>query len=447
MPSLKNCAGMIPTLALPGREDAGAVGPHQARPAAAQVVVDAQLVVRGDALRDRDDQLDAGVLGLEDRVGGEARRHEDHRRVGAGLGHRGVEGVEDRDAVHVLAALAGRNARDDLGAVVAVAKRVERALAPGDAGDAEARVGVDEDGHQQRQLHDALGGAEHRRLGVHVRQVRLGQQARGPPSSLVPSSRTTNGTSGSIWRKASIRPLRHLVAARDAAEDVEQHGAHLLVREDHLDRARDRLRLRAAAGVEEVGGPPAGLSHHVERGHHEPGAVAEDADVAVELHVGEPALLCHPLLWILRRQVAQLGHVGVAEEGVGVDRDLGVERNRPRASSVTSSGLTSTSVASSSDEDLVEPARASRRPAGSRPPRCPPRTPAGARGSPGSRSAGPRAACRIACGSVSATSSTSMPPMRESIAIGFLRRAVEHDCRVVLLGDARRPSPRTARGP
>ena len=56
LPSLKNWAGMIPTLALPRREDAGAVGPDQARRAAPQVVVDEQLVVRRDALGDRDDQ-------------------------------------------------------------------------------------------------------------------------------------------------------------------------------------------------------------------------------------------------------------------------------------------------------------------------------------------------------------------------------------------------------
>ena len=76
-----------------------------------QVVVDAQLVVGGDALGDRDDERDAGVRGLEDRVGGEARRHEDHRRVGAGLGDRVVEGVEDGDALDVLAALARASRR------------------------------------------------------------------------------------------------------------------------------------------------------------------------------------------------------------------------------------------------------------------------------------------------------------------------------------------------
>src|SRR5918999_768020 len=50
---------------------------------------------------------------------------------------------------------------------------------------------------------------------------------------------------------------------------------------------------RAAAGIEEVRRLAAGLRDHVERRHHEPGAVAQDADVAVELDVGQAALLGH----------------------------------------------------------------------------------------------------------------------------------------------------------
>src|SRR5206468_9707753 len=67
--------------------------------------------------------------------------------VGAGLGDGVVEGVEHRDALDVLAALARRHARHDLRAVALVVHRVERALAPRDAGDAELRVVVDEDAH------------------------------------------------------------------------------------------------------------------------------------------------------------------------------------------------------------------------------------------------------------------------------------------------------------
>ncbi len=75
---------MIPTFALPGDRIPGQFGPiSRERPFFLMHLVGAQLVVGGDALGDRDDQLDAGVLGLEDRVGREPRRHEDHRGVRA----------------------------------------------------------------------------------------------------------------------------------------------------------------------------------------------------------------------------------------------------------------------------------------------------------------------------------------------------------------------------
>ena len=48
-------------------------------------------------------------------------------------------------------------------------------------------------------------------------------------------------------------------------------------------------------------GRAAGLGDDVERAHHEPGAVAEDADVAVELDVGQAALVRHLLLRVLAR--------------------------------------------------------------------------------------------------------------------------------------------------
>ena len=88
-----------------------------------------------------------GVDGLVDRVGGEARGDEDHRRVRARLGDRVGDRVEDRDPLDVLAALAGRDAGDDLRAVGAVAQPVEAALRAGQALDDEARVVVDDDRH------------------------------------------------------------------------------------------------------------------------------------------------------------------------------------------------------------------------------------------------------------------------------------------------------------
>ena len=148
-----------------------------------------------------------------------------------------------------------------------------------------------------------------------------------PSSELVPSRRTTSGTLRSICLRGLDDPLGDLVAAGDAAEDVEEDRVDLLVGGDHLERVDDRLGLRAAAGVEEVGGLAAGLGDDVEGRHAEPGAVAEDADVAVELDVGEALLLRHRLLRVLGRLVGELGELLVAEEGVVVDRHLRVERD------------------------------------------------------------------------------------------------------------------------
>ena len=101
---------------------------------------------------------------------------------------------------------------------------------------------------------------------------------------------------------------------------------HLGVGSDHLERVDDPLRVAAAAQVAEVRRPAADLVDHVERRHDETGAVAEDPDLAVELHVGDALLAREPLLRIGRLEVAHLGDVGMAEERVVVDRELRVER-------------------------------------------------------------------------------------------------------------------------
>ena len=67
------------------------------------------------------------------------------------------------------------------------------------------------------------------------------------------------------------------------------------------------------------------MGDDVERGHAQAGAIAEDADVPSELHVGEALLFCHPLLWILGGEIAQLGELLVPVQRAVVDRDLGVQ--------------------------------------------------------------------------------------------------------------------------
>ena len=57
-----------------------------------------------------------------------------------------------------------------------------------------------------------------------------------------------------------------------------------------------------------------------------PGAVAEDPDLPVELHVGDVLLPSEPLLGGHRLEVAHLRDVRMTEERVVVDRELRVER-------------------------------------------------------------------------------------------------------------------------
>ena len=100
----------------------------------------------------------------------------------------------------------------------------------------------------------------------------------------------------------------------------------LRVARDHLERVDDALGAAAAAEVAEVRRPAAGDDDHVDRRHRQPGAVAEDADLAVELDVGDVLLARERLERVGRVRVAHLRDVGVPVERVVVDGELRVER-------------------------------------------------------------------------------------------------------------------------
>ena len=141
---------MIPTFALPGESAPGQFGPSIVIPLRPDVVVDPQHLVGRDVLGDADHGPDPGVDGLVDRVGGEARRHEDERRVRAGLGDRVARPCRRPGCPSTSwPPLPGRDAGDDVRAVVAVAHGVERALRAGDALDDEPRLVADDDRHQR----------------------------------------------------------------------------------------------------------------------------------------------------------------------------------------------------------------------------------------------------------------------------------------------------------
>ena len=93
-----------------------------------QRALDADHVVDGDAFGDRDDQLDLGLDGFQDRRSGAGRRHVDHGGVAAGGLLRLQAVFVDGDAQVHGAGLGRGSPADDLGAVLQGAGRVVGAL-------------------------------------------------------------------------------------------------------------------------------------------------------------------------------------------------------------------------------------------------------------------------------------------------------------------------------
>src|SRR5262245_15436911 len=190
-----------------GADDPGAVGADQGLVAALELGVDAEHVVGRDALGDADDQVDAAVEPLQDRVGREARRHEDHGGVRGCRLDRVVDGVEDRDGIDRMAGLAGGHAGDDLGAVGLVAGRVEAAFAARDALDDQPGRRVDEDAHAGAPASStARRAAESMVVSTTTLSGARSASIARPSSSLVPSRRTTIGRSAPSRSSAVSSP-------------------------------------------------------------------------------------------------------------------------------------------------------------------------------------------------------------------------------------------------
>src|SRR5690606_32199451 len=115
------------------------------------------------------------------------------------------------------------------------------------------------------------------------------------------------------------------VAAHDAAEDVDQDGLHALVLEHDLEGFGHFLGRGAAANVQEVGRLAAEQLDGVHGGHGQAGAVDQAADVAVELDVGQVELAGFDFSGIFFVEVAVGDDLGVAEQRVGIEVELGVQ--------------------------------------------------------------------------------------------------------------------------
>ena len=177
-----------------------------------------------------------------------------------------------------------------------------------------------------------LGGFVHRAHLRHQRVVGLGQDA----TTLVDvvavephDQRLVRLVAEHLQRRDDA--VGHRVARGDAAEHVDEHALDLLVAQDDVQAGGHHLGRRAAADVEEVGRLDAavllaGVGDDVERRHHQARAVADDADLAVELDVVEVVLLGLELERVGGVPVLELDVAGLAEVGVRVEGDLAVER-------------------------------------------------------------------------------------------------------------------------
>ena len=114
------------------------------------------------------------------------------------------------------------------------------------------------------------------------------------------------------------------VAARDAAEDVDEDALDVRVHEDDGEAPADGLFAGAAADVAEVGGRAALAGDHVQGAHDDAGAVAHDADVAGQSDVGDALAVGLGLDRVFFGLFFEAQERLVAEEGVVVDVELGV---------------------------------------------------------------------------------------------------------------------------
>ena len=190
-----------------------------------------------------------------------------------------------------------------------------------------------------RQLHRAPGAVEHRRLGMDVRPRRLGEQA--------PALLGVRAVEPDDERVARSCPSRRAPARIPRATSSQRVIPPKMLKK--IERTCSSRVITSSASTtpcalpppprsQKFAGPPADVGDDVHGRHREPGAVAEDADVAVELHVGDALLAREGLERVGRGGVAHRGDVGVLVERVVVDGELRVERLHLAARASRSAG-------------------------------------------------------------------------------------------------------------
>ncbi len=144
----------------------GQFGPDKTRRLVRHGPLDLHHVVDRDPFSNADHDLKPGIHPFQNGVSGESGRNEDRGSRGAGLFYCLCDRVEDRHPVFKeLAAFTGRDAGDDLGAVIKAELRVTRAEAAGDSLNDQFGIGFDENGHglteELEQMHPRAASRVH----------------------------------------------------------------------------------------------------------------------------------------------------------------------------------------------------------------------------------------------------------------------------------------------
>ena len=177
-----------------------------------------------------------------------------------------------------------------------------------------------------RQLHRALGRLEHRRLDVEVRRRSVAQGCCGPRRH--------------SCRRAARRSAARSPSARAPARIPRATSSQRVIPPKMLKKIErtwsSRVITSSASTTPWASPPPPRSQKFAGRPPattttstvdiDSPAPLPRIPDLAVELDVGDALLAGERLERVGRLDVAHLGDVGVAEERVVVDRELGVER-------------------------------------------------------------------------------------------------------------------------
>src|SRR5208283_536996 len=194
-------------LASSRRNNARAVRPDQSRVLGLQVLPCFHHVERWNAFSNADDQRNARVGGFHDRIRRARRRHEDHRRIRARLGHCFAHRIKDGPALMGRSALARSYAAHDLRSVGLRCFGVKRSFTARQSLHNQSRRFINQDAHLTPFAAATTFSAASFMVSATMKFSPLSFNVTRPCSTLVPSSRSTIGNWMLVFRAALTTPL------------------------------------------------------------------------------------------------------------------------------------------------------------------------------------------------------------------------------------------------